>query len=221
MSRSEVKKFSLLIRTDKEAHNRIYYVDINSKDLRDILRTVFSDVKNANLRQDKPSVNISLYQSTGVANFEQIERDLLYHYLPDLECCLAKPASYESTTVKQLQVLIHYINESYTATSQRLAPLLEHGEITYDLLPFLFKPNDPVYTTCFGTGKSRCVKYDAGEEKTESNGEKSYRLDCRYFDFDGKIVGEVSTSIDIPKFRDCVRINTLKAFPLSYHSAPS
>jgi hypothetical protein len=149
----------------------------------------------------------------------QIERDLLYQYLPELENCLAKPTSYESTTIDKLQVLIRYISESYTATSQRLTPLVEHGEISYDLLPFLFKPNDPVYTTCFGTGKPRCVKYDAGEEKTKSNGEKFYRLDCRYFDFDGKIVGEVSTSIDIPKFRGYVRINRLKAFPLSYHPA--
>jgi hypothetical protein len=152
---------------------------------------------------------------------KQIERDLLYHYLPELEYCVAKPTSYNSTTIDKLQVLIRYISESYTATSQRLTPLLEHGEINYDLLPFLFKPNDPVYTTCFGTGKPRCVKYDAGEEKTKSSGEKFYRLDCRYFDFDGKIFGEVSTSVDIPKFRGCVCINTLKAFPLLYHSASS
>jgi hypothetical protein len=152
---------------------------------------------------------------------KQIERDLLYQYLPELEHCLAKPNSCDSTTIDKLRLLIRYISESYTATSQRLTPLLEHGEISYDLLPFLFKPNDPVYTTCFGTGKPRCVKYDAGEAKTRSNGEKYYQLDCRYFDFDGKIVGEVSTSIDIPKFRGYVHINRLNAFPLSYHSASS
>ena len=61
--------FSLLIRTDKDTQNRVHYVDINCKDLREILRTVFSDIKNANLRQDKPSVNLSLCQSTA-ANFE-------------------------------------------------------------------------------------------------------------------------------------------------------
>jgi hypothetical protein len=78
-----------------------------------------------------------------------------------------------------------------------------------------------VYTTCFGTGKPRCVKYDTGEAKTRSNGEKYYQLNCRYFDFDGKIFGEVSTSVDIPKFRGYVHINRLNAFPLSYHSASS
>lgn len=152
---------------------------------------------------------------------KQIERDLLYQYLPELEYCLAKPNSCDSTTINKLQLLIHYISESYTAISQRLALLLEHGEISYDLLSFLFKPNDPVYTTCFGTGKPRCVKYDAGEVKIRSNEEKFYRLDCRYFDFDGKIIGEVSTSIEIPKFRGCIHINRLDAFPLSYHSASS
>ena len=107
-----------------------------------------------------------------------------------------------------------YISESYTATSPRLAPLLKHHEITYNLLLFLFKPNDPVYTTCFGTSKPRCVKYEAGDEKNKSNGEKFCKLDCRYFDFDGKIIREVSTSICVPKFRGCIRINKLKAFPL-------
>ena len=76
-----------------------------------------------------------------------------------------------------------------------------------------------MYTTCFGTEKPRYVKYDVGEEKTKPNGEKYYRLNCRYFDFKDKIVKEVSTSIDIPKFRDCVHINTLKVFSLSYHSS--
>lgn len=151
----------------------------------------------------------------------QVERDLLYQYLPELEHCLAQPDSHNLATIDKLQLLVKYIRESYTATSRCLVPLLEHGEICFDLLPFLFKPNDPVYTTCFGTGKPRCVKYDSGEAKTQSNGEKFYRLNCRYFDFDGKAVGQVSTTIDIPKFRGCIRINTLNAFPLSYHSSSS
>jgi hypothetical protein len=99
--------------------------------------------------------------------------------------------------------------------------LLEYGEISYDLLLFLFKPNDPIYTTCFGTRKPRYIKYDASEAKTRSNSEKYYQLDYRYFDFNGKIIREVSTLINIPKFRGYVYINRLKAFPLLYHSTLS
>ena len=69
--------------------------------------------------------------------------------------------------------------------------MLEHSKISYDLLSFLFKPNDPVYTTCFGTEKPHYIKYNAGKEKTEFNEEKFYQLDYQYFDFDDKIIGEV------------------------------
>ena len=102
-------------------------------------------------------------------------------------------------------------------TTQRLLPLLEHGEITYDLLPMLFKPNTPVYTTCFGTKKPRCVTYDSAEEKTTRSKKKYLSMDCRFFDFDGKTFGKASIALVIPKFRGTKRINTLPAFPLKYH----
>ncbi len=58
------------------------------------------------------------------------------------------------------------------STSQNLLPLLDHGEITYDLLPLLFKPNTFVYTTCFGSKKPRCVIFVAAEEKENSAKER-------------------------------------------------
>lgn len=46
-------------------------------------------------------------------------------------------------------------------------------------------------------------------------------MECRYLDFDGKVFGEVSTNIAIPRFRGTKRINMLEAFPLKYHSNES
>lgn len=51
-----------------------------------------------------------------------------------------------------------------------LTSLLENGEI--DLLWALFKPNDPVFTTCHGTHKPRCVRCGFDEEKTSKSGSK-------------------------------------------------
>lgn len=40
-----------------------------------------------------------------------------------------------------LNLFIDYIKSAYTCTTQRLIPLLDSGEITYDLLWALYKPN--------------------------------------------------------------------------------
>ncbi|PVH68430.1 P-loop containing nucleoside triphosphate hydrolase protein [Cadophora sp. DSE1049] len=172
-----------------------------------ILRTrveVLKDVYGVSLMEDKPSV----------------ERNLLYHFLPSLnhiEVSSLQADNVDAISTKHLSLLIGSIREIDMPTTQRLLPLLEHGEITYDLLPMLFKPNTPVYTTCFGTKKPRCVMYDSAEEKNTRSKNKYLSMDCRLFDFDGKAFGKASIELVIPKFRGTKRINTLPAFPLKYH----
>ena len=81
--------------------------------------------------------------------------------------------------MKHLDLLIDCVKKVYVSTTQRLLPLLKHGEITYDLLWALFKPNTPVYTTCFGTKKPRCVTYDSGEEKINRSKKKTILFEKR------------------------------------------
>ena len=81
----------------------------------------------------------------------------------------------------------------------------------------LFRPNEPVFTTCHGTHKPRCVKFDFGEEKTTNSGFIYWKLECRYRDFDGKEYGNVPIELWIPKFRGAKRIDLLEAFPLQHH----
>jgi hypothetical protein len=50
-----------------------------------------------------------------------------------------------------------------------------------------------------------------------SQGECFFKLDCRYLDYDGKVFGEVKTSLAIAEFRGVKKINTLDVFPLQYH----
>ena len=113
--------------------------------------------------------------------------------------------------------MVSFVKKTYASTHERLIALLEAQEITYDLLWALFKPNIVVYTTCFGTAKLRCVKYNSGEERTTNNGVEYFHLECRYLDFDGKVFGETSVELGIPKFRGTRKVNSLDAFPLEYH----
>ncbi|KAE8383895.1 hypothetical protein BDV26DRAFT_287310 [Aspergillus bertholletiae] len=115
-----------------------------------------------------------------------------------------------------LHLLIDHISEVYTATAQRLEPLLQGGNITYDLLNMLFKSGCYVYTTCLGTGKPRCVIFDAGEELT-TRGVTFYKLECHYLDYNGQVFGEVGIELAIVKYRGSRPIHSLEAFPLAYH----
>jgi hypothetical protein len=74
-----------------------------------------------------------------------------------------------------------------------------------------------VYTTCFGTGKPRYIKYNSSKEKKTRDRLKYYNLDCYYLDFNSKEFGEASIQFKIPKFLGTKYINTFTAFPLQYY----
>jgi len=150
----------------------------------------------------------------------QIERNLLYHYLSDLEAHQAKlreGGDQDTTDLKHLDLLLGFMQSTYASTKDRLAPLLKDRKITYDLLWALFKPKSAIFTTFLDTAKPSCFRYDSGEETTTSNGTAYFRLECRFLDYDGHVFGEVSTALAIRKFRGAKRIETLEVFPLAYH----
>ena len=88
--------------------------------------------------------------------------------------------------------------------------------MTFDLLWILFPPNTVVYTSCVYSEEPKCLVFDFGEEKILKKG-KFYILQCRYLDFNGKVLGEVISNLLIPDFRGAKPITSLEAFPLKYH----
>jgi hypothetical protein len=100
---------------------------------------------------------------------------------------------------------------------QRLDALLKAKEITYDLLWALFKANTLVYTTCQGTEKPRCIKYESAAEETTTTGVEYFHIKGSYLDFDGKILGKVPIETAILKFSGSKPINSLEAFPIHHH----
>lgn len=121
-----------------------------------------------------------------------------------------------SEGVEHLRLLVNHIDEAYAAIVERLTPLLQRREITYDLLELLFKPGCHLYTKCLGTGKSRCVVFDAAEETTRKD-VTHLKLECHYLDHDDHEFGEVGIELGIVKFRGRKPIHTLEVFPLQYH----
>jgi len=150
---------------------------------------------------------------------DKVEQNLLYTTLHELELCRGwneiSPLDYQGTL--HLELLLDYLKIAYADTTQSMLSLLSTGYITYDLLWALFTSNCLVYTTCSGTHKHRCVRYDFGEEKKTVHSAKYWSLDCRYLDFNGEDLGLLPIELKIAKFRGAKRINTLEAFPLQYH----
>lgn len=94
---------------------------------------------------------------------EQLERNLLYHYITELEAYRTEleDDTDSNAKLKHLGLLVEYIRAAYISTLSRLVSLLENREITYDLLWALFKPNIVIYTTVLDAEKPACCGYDS------------------------------------------------------------
>ncbi|KAK4691867.1 hypothetical protein P7C71_g5229, partial [Lecanoromycetidae sp. Uapishka_2] len=182
--------------------NRHYktYLDIKSKSLADILREILKDVSTVSMRGDKPEIRVQT----------------LFHYLPQLEDRHKSNAKKDNQEMQHLSVLIHYLQQHFASTIGSLPQLLEHGEITFNLLWALFPPNSIVYTICIYSEQPKCLAYDHGEDKMIKD-QKYFVLSGRYLDFDGKRFGEVSGGTAIAEFRGARQITALESFPLIYH----
>lgn len=149
----------------------------------------------------------------------QIEQNVLFHVREKLTLRRADITrnSEDITAVNHLDLFVDYIDAAFESTDERLCGLLGNKEITYDLLWALFKPNTEVYTTCTGTGASRCALFNYCEERKDMSGSKFMYLETRFLASNGNVLGEVTTGLRIPYFRGTIRIELLAAYPLQYH----
>ncbi|KAI5793304.1 P-loop containing nucleoside triphosphate hydrolase protein, partial [Geopyxis carbonaria] len=192
-------------RFDYQNKHQKTFVDIKSVELRTVLREILKNVNVVGLREEKPSM----------------DPHLLFNYLPQIEESLAKAKSAaenpDSTLISHLTVLVDYITSDYASVAKRLYPLLEHHEITFDLLWALFLPNTLVYTVCAGSNEPRCLKLDWGEQKESMDRGKFFQMEAHYVDYDGKSFGQANALLEIDEFYGTRRIDSLGVFPLAYH----
>jgi hypothetical protein len=148
----------------------------------------------------------------------QINPDILFTYLHQLEA-YRKNTKLDSTEILHLDKLIEFLATHYASTSEKLTALLEHKEITFELLPVFFRPNSVVYMVSADSEKPRCLMFDSGLVKATMNGKKHFELSCRYLTHDGKCFGEATTTTMIAEFHGVMKITSLGVYPLEYHAA--
>ncbi|KAL2380542.1 hypothetical protein RJZ90_004516 [Blastomyces dermatitidis] len=201
---TELDEYIFVVRQrhEKNSTEPKSYIDIKSEELGNVLRDIFQGLKAVSLESDKPTM----------------DQELLFTCLPKMKSYISSewPAASE-TGLKHLALLIDCIESTYTESSQRLEALCAQQMITYDLLKFLFKPEEIICAACPGTGKPRALIYDFGKEKETRQGIKYFELSCRYIDFDGRVFEEVQDELSIFKFHGAIPISKLSAFPLQYH----
>ncbi|CUS12927.1 unnamed protein product [Tuber aestivum] len=144
-----------------------------------------------------------------------VKPNLLFNYLLQFANELSKarpvPEGQRNKTLTSHLTLFHdYISAEYASTIKRLYPLLQHHEITFDLLWALFLPKTLIYTICAASRQPRFpeLNWDRGE---------SPQLDCPYVDYGGKTYGEAGALLEIDEFRGPRGIDSLGVFPLAYH----
>jgi hypothetical protein len=117
-----------------------------------------------------------------------------------------------------LKLMVKYLDKDYDQTKKTLFPMLKAGNITFDLLWALFRPNTIAHTITYGASDHpRCYKVDyAYQEKSFTRGEY-YVVEGRYLEYDGKDYGLGDCEIHIDHFKGPRKISALATYPLQYH----
>ncbi|ORY18644.1 hypothetical protein BCR34DRAFT_596219 [Clohesyomyces aquaticus] len=216
----EFDEFVFVVRRKFDWENKYSYtrVDIKSKPLREALQEVLKEVKGVSLVEDQPS----------------IDPNMLFLYLDELKTYYRKTLRVQMKKEKKkklkkrmklqilhCKILAAYLDEDYEDTKKTLNPMLKAGNITFDLLWALFKPNTIAFTPTYGSAEDpRCFKVDyANKERHPLRGEW-YAIEGRYLEYDGKVFGLGDFEMPVESFKGPRKITSLAAYPLEYHKDP-
>ncbi|KAH9931587.1 P-loop containing nucleoside triphosphate hydrolase protein [Fomitopsis serialis] len=139
-------------------------------------------------------------------------------------------SSDDGKVLASLEVLINYLREDHGVIISQIAGLLAHEEITWDLFHAILLPGTLLVSTDAATGEPRALQL-----KQFDKGAQGYVLNCEGIDVMDVELDDVADSdlahalpakrfcrVEhtrcIPRFKGIVKINTLPAYPIEYHS---
>ncbi|KAF2768256.1 hypothetical protein EJ03DRAFT_274584 [Teratosphaeria nubilosa] len=218
---TEFAEYAFLVRRCFNWENKYTetVVDIKSKPLRAVLAEVMKSCKSVSLEAEEPTIDPNIL-------FLYIE-ELRNHYKKTLKSKIK--AEKKRKTVRKLEqqrtlckTLVAYLDEDYAHIKKTLYPLLEAGNITFDLMWALFKPNEIAVTSCYGVwDEPRCFKVDyATKFQTMQRGEW-YCIEGKYLEYDGKGFGYGDFEAEVDAFKGPRKITSLATYPLKYHKDPA
>jgi hypothetical protein len=147
----------------------------------------------------------------------QINPNILFTYLSQLDTYREKSSKPASTEKLYLEKLIEFLKTYYASKNKKLKALLEYKKITFELFPIFFRSNSVIYIISINFGKSKYLLFNFEQMKTY-NEKKYFELNYRYLTQDGKYFKETIITTKIQKFQNVIKIISLRIYFLKYHS---
>jgi hypothetical protein len=132
----------------------------------------------------------------------------------------------ERHVLSSVQILLEWLHTDYRTTIATIKNLLSHGEIKWEYLYAILVPRSIMVARCAITGELSAYQLKS-VLRTSSDGIPSYQLTCESFDLIDKpisnavSVGRVETIIHLKTFKGTIKITSLDAYPIQYHSTPN
>ncbi|KAF2190363.1 putative AAA family ATPase, partial [Zopfia rhizophila CBS 207.26] len=142
---------------------------------------------------------------------------------------------FDTESIVHTKLLYDILCKEFEKDFVHLKDLTQHGLITFDYLWALFKPDDLIVDASgphlvvhkFESGKyegRKTMGFDGDFEMEyfykKKDSPDSFSVHSRYVDWDGKRFGLGSCCPNIEKFNGTRLVNSLPAYPLSFHEAP-
>ncbi|KAJ6526985.1 hypothetical protein DFH09DRAFT_935810, partial [Mycena vulgaris] len=159
----------------------------------------------------------------------KLDSQLLLSFLPHMRAAsniCPSPASSDSNagvTKEHLTFLIGFLEFEYASSLQKIVALVEHAEITFDLIWAIFVPDEIISAPCKTTGEPRAFRLkEIQKERHWLTHTVDWDLTCEYMDaaddpLAGRQFGMATHQITIQDFDGIQKITDLEAYPFKYH----
>ncbi|KAI0755321.1 P-loop containing nucleoside triphosphate hydrolase protein [Daedaleopsis nitida] len=203
---------------------------VKSQYLRTALETVMTDARGISWASEPLELDPKLI----ITYFPKLEEY-------DKELVERTRTEEEDRILASLRVLLEYMRRNYRQTLARIASLVSHGEITFDLLYAILVPGTVIVRRCPITRETRAVRLRSATKSVNSCGQWFYSLRCEGLeemvkgddDDDDDEIGwsDEGTKVKrfgwghnqamVAEFSGVEKIHRLSAFPLQFHPDPT
>ncbi|KAK1965454.1 P-loop containing nucleoside triphosphate hydrolase protein [Colletotrichum sublineola] len=182
-------------------------VDIKSRHIAQVMQEINSDVEDISLKSNPPVVSLEIFYHNRAALQERLDK---------AKC--SDPMDVE--LVEDLEETLKFAEEEHATNIANLVPLLDAGEITWELMWAIFPPNILVYRYHRLIEEDQVLKVRAIRQVKRYNKQKYWQLDCRIVADDGAKFGLAYEPflMKIDEFNGARKIMDLRIFPLKYHA---
>ncbi|KAI1425071.1 P-loop containing nucleoside triphosphate hydrolase protein [Xylaria sp. FL1777] len=186
----------LLVKTD---------IDIKSKKLANVLLDILEGVEGLELHESPPKVSPEILY--------HCRSGLLKHLREHQDGC----KNQDQELVDDIRAALDFVAEEFAPTIANINWLLEHGEISYQLVWTLFKPETEIFTVSNTLGEPQIVRCTTGRYY-ETNEGSWYSVLAKIIHHDGNMLGWGIIELRIHKFEGTAKVVDLTAYPLSFYS---